>query len=77
MRRTYRSLTLILLSVLIIFGVAPVSQASTISAGYPVSLLARRSDNTLYSYGGGTTGYLSYGRQVGHGWGGFNYGFQN
>ena len=71
-----RTLFSALLGILLIVGFIAPSQASTIRAGYPVSLLARHTDNTLYSYGGGTLGYLAPGRQVGHGWGGFDYGIQ-
>lgn len=76
MPRVTRALLGLLTVLFLSFSTLTPASASTISTGYPVSLLARHADNTLYSYGGGTSGYLAPGRQVGHGWGGFNYGIQ-
>lgn len=72
-----KSITVLIATLLAVFAYVLPAQATTISAGYPVSLLARKdSTSQLYSYGGGTTGYLANGRVVGRGWNGFNYGIQ-
>lgn len=77
MPRISRTFLGLFVALLLALGMTMPASASTIRAGYPASLLARQEGtNVLYSYGGGGSGYLSPGLQVGHGWGGFDYGIQ-
>lgn len=77
MPRISRTFLELFVALLLALGMTMPASASTIRAGYPASLLARQEGtNVLYSYGGGGSGYLSPGLQVGHGWGGFDYGIQ-